>query len=157
MRSLLIVIDDPRQGEAAARRIALLARTEGIGALHLLNVQSPMSRYVARFLPRSTIRSFQRDEGAKALAPARAVLDDAGLPYTVHIQAGPAAETIAQAAADLGVDEIAIGVDGLGIVDRLFLRFLVARVVRLADVPVLLIKTPHADSAARGWRPAFSR
>ena len=142
MRRLLLIIDGPRQGEALARRVALLARRERIGAIHLLNVQPPMSRYVARFLPRARIRSFQREEGIKALAAARAVLDEAGLPYTVHIQVGPAAETIAQAAADLDVDEIAVGADGLGILDRLLLRFLVVRLLRLSDVPVLLIKTP---------------
>jgi nucleotide-binding universal stress UspA family protein len=154
MRSLLIVVDGPGQGEAAALHIALLARSEPIGAIHLLNVQPPMSRYVARFLARATIRSFQREEGEKALAAARAILDDAGLPYTAHIQVGPAAETIAEAAAELGVDEIVIGADGLGMLDRLFLRFLVARLIRLAEVPVVLIKTPRypppQPSPARG-------
>jgi nucleotide-binding universal stress UspA family protein len=157
MRNLLIVVDGPRQAEATARRVALLARSEEIGAIHLLSVQPAFSRYVAQFLNRSTIRSFQRDEGAKALAGARAVLDEAGLPYTAHIQVGPAAETITRAAAELGVHEIVIGADGLGLLDHLLLRFLVARVVQLAEVPVLLVKTPRRSPTTRGWRPAFSR
>jgi nucleotide-binding universal stress UspA family protein len=157
MRNLLLVVEGPRQAEAAARRIALLARSEAIGAIHLLNVQPPFSRYVARFLPRATIRAFQRDEGAKALAGARAVLDEAGLPYTVHIEVGPTAETITQAATALGVHEIVIGADELGLLDRLLLRVLVARLVRLAEVPVVLVKTPRRTPATRGWRPAFSR
>jgi nucleotide-binding universal stress UspA family protein len=154
MRSLLIVVDGPGQGEAAARRVALLALSEQIGAIHLLNVQPPMSRYVARFLARAMIRSFQREEGTKALAAARTVLDDAGLPYTAHVKVGPAAEAMAETAAELGVDEIVIGADELGMLDRLFLRFLVARLVRLADVPVVLVKTPRSrsprSSPARG-------
>jgi nucleotide-binding universal stress UspA family protein len=148
MRRLLIVIDGPRQGEAVARRVALLARRERIGAIHLINVQPPMSGYVARFLPRATIRSFQREEGTKALAGARAVLDEAGLPYTMHVQVGPAAATIAHAAAEIDVDEIVIGADGLGILDRLLLRFLVARLLRLSEIPVLLIKTPRYSPPA---------
>jgi nucleotide-binding universal stress UspA family protein len=157
MRNLLIVVDGPGQAEAAARRVALLARSEEIGAIHLLSVQPPFSRYIARFLDRATIRSFQRDEGVKAMARARGVLDEANLPYTAHIRVGRPAETITQAATELGVHEIVIGVDELGVLDHLFLRFLVARIVQLAEVPVLLVKTPRRNLTTRGWRPAFSR
>jgi nucleotide-binding universal stress UspA family protein len=55
------------------------------------------------------------------------------------------------------VHEIVIGADGLGLLDHLLLRFLVARVVQLAEVPVLLVKTPRRSPTTRGWRPAFSR
>jgi nucleotide-binding universal stress UspA family protein len=157
MRKALIFADSAKQGEAAARRLVFQARTEEFRAIHLLTVQPPLTGYASRFLSRRVIRNFHREEGIKALAPARAVLDEAGLPYTVHVEVGNAAEVITQVADELGVTEIMIGADELGALDHLMLRVLVGRIVRLADVPVVLVKSPRRTASPGALRPAFSR
>jgi nucleotide-binding universal stress UspA family protein len=67
-----------------------------------------------------------------------------------------ALETIAAMAGELRVDSIVMAADGLGYLDHLMLRVLVARVLRLVDVPLLLVKTPKPAELGR-WSPAFSR
>ena len=99
MRKILIPVDGSRQSEAAVRAVVAQARREPIAAIHLLNVQPRMSRYLARFVERAAFRELQREEGERALAEARRILDNAGLPYDLHVEVGKTARCIAHAAA----------------------------------------------------------
>ncbi|HET9470761.1 MAG TPA: universal stress protein, partial [Usitatibacter sp.] len=75
-----------------------------------------------------------------AVAKARAVLDAAKVPFTVHEAIGNAAEEIAAAATSLGCDGIVIGHRGLGTLASLVMGSVSEHVVRLARVPVTLVK-----------------
>ncbi len=161
MRSVLVHIDGSAAAESAVRCVAMNARAERIATIHLLNVQPPLGGYIGRFVSDSTIRSFQRDEGQRALAAARRVLEDAGIAHTLHIRVGPEADTIVTAAAECGVDEIVLGADGLGLFGRLWFRILAGQVVRRSDRPVMIVKTPppraQPSAVPEKLRPAFSR
>lgn len=109
--------------------------------IHLLNVQPSVHDDVGRFVGHAEIRGYQHDEGLKALAPARAALDAAGLSHTPHVGVGddPAA-VIEQFARDLGVNQIVMGVHGRLGVSGLLLGSVANRVVHRASVPVLLVR-----------------
>lgn len=161
MRSVLVHIDGSAAAESAVRCVAMNARAERIATIHLLNVQPPLGGYIGRFVSGATIRAFQRDEGQHALAAARRLLEEAGIAHTLHIRVGPEADTIVAAAAELGVDEIVLGADGLGLFGRLWFRILAGQVVRQADRPVMIVKTPpprpQPSTVPEKLRPAFSR
>ena len=160
MRSVLVHVDGSAAAESAVRCVAMNARTERIGTIHLLNVQPSLGGYIGRFVSGAAIRSFQRDEGQRALAGARRLLEDAGIAHTLHIRVGLEADTIVAAAAEFGVDEIVLGADGLGLFGRLWFRILAGQVVRRADRPVMIVKNPlpraQPSAAPEKLRPAFS-
>jgi nucleotide-binding universal stress UspA family protein len=160
MRSVLVHIDGSAAAESAVRCVAMNARAERIATIHLLNVQPPLGGYIDRFVSGATIRAFQRDEGQRALAGARRMLEDAGIAHTQHIRVGPEAEMIVAAAAEFGVDEIVLGADGLGLFGRLWFRILAGQVVRQATRPVMIVKSPppraQPSAAPEKLRPAFS-
>lgn len=161
MRSVLVYVDGSAAAEAAVRCVVANARAERIATIHLLNVQPPLDGYVRRFIARTAIRGFQRDSGDAALAGAQAILDEAELAYTRHIEIGSDAETIVARAAELGVDEIVLGADGLGLFDRLMFHALARRVVRAANRPVIIVKSRMRQAwpapAPTPLRPILSR
>jgi nucleotide-binding universal stress UspA family protein len=77
--------------------------------VHLLNVQVSVPRYVAGFFKSGDLRLIHQEAGMEELAPAQAVLDAAGVPYTAHITDGRSAETIVRIAQEIGCDRIVMG------------------------------------------------
>ena len=158
MRKILIPIDGSRQSEAAVRAVVAQARREPIAAIHLLNVQPRMSRYLARFVDRAAFRELQREEGERALAEARRILDNAGLPYDLHIEVGKTALCIARAADVLRVHEIVMGAEGGGLFANIRLWLLVTAVRRHANLPVLVVMNPErGDRLDLGWGTTVPR
>ncbi len=146
MRSVLVPFDGSKQAEAVVRDVIRAARRGEVSELRVLNVQPAFNRHIGQFVGLRTIRDFQRDEGQKALAAARRLLDKAGLIYSLHIRAGDTANTIVRAAKELRVDEIVMGAGNGRFLGNLLQQILLACVIRRASVPVVVM---------RGAAPAF--
>lgn len=109
--------------------------------LHLLAVQAPIvSGNVTRFFSAEALQDYYNDEGLNALRPARALLDDSGVPYTHHVAVGAIAPTIADYAKDKNCNQIAMGTRGLGSVSGMVLGSVTTKVLSLVDVPVTVVK-----------------
>lgn len=156
MHTILIAIDSKAGGAVAARHVA--GELKGAG-VHLLAVEPPVRSYAGRFLSLAAIRDYQRAAAAEKLSEARRILDDAGVAYTVHVLVGEEAPQTAELAGRVGADEIVMGDGATGWLDRLLFRVLAARVIRRANVPVLIVKGPQrtVTGAAGRWGFAFSR
>lgn len=156
MRTILIAVDGPAGGAIAARHAAAEMPA---ATVHLLSVQPHVRAYAGRFLGGGRVRAYQRDAGNAALAPARRILDEAGLGYVAHIHVGDEGRITAGLARSVGADAIVMGDGARAWFDRLLFRILAARVIRRAGVPVLVVKErqPMPQAAASRWRPAFSR
>ena len=142
MTRILLPID----GSPVSRRVAdaLLARIDaGLTApeIHLINIQRPVSQDVGQFVNHEALRDFHRDEGLKALAEARAVLEAAGLAPVPHVVVDdqPAA-AIVRFAGEQAVDEIVMGSHGRGAVAAMLLGSVAREVSRLAGIPVTMVK-----------------
>lgn len=108
--------------------------------LHLLNVQLPIvSGLVKSFISQSQLEDYYRDQGLVALAPARSVLDKAGVPYHHHIGVGGLAKTIVDYAREKQSDIIIMGTHGRGAVRSVLLGSVASHVVHEATIPVLLV------------------
>ena len=107
--------------------------------VHLVNVQHAVSRDVGRFVGHDDIRSYHHEESMKALAPARAKLDAAGVAYTPHVFVGDAAEVIVQFAREQGIGEIIMGSHNRSELTQLLLGSVAREVLRGAGVPVTLV------------------
>ncbi len=147
MRSILLPVDGTMRSDAAVQSVIRQVRLGQIGTIHLVTVQPRLGSYIGRFLKATVIRDFQHEQGAKALARAKRLLEEANVPYIPHIYAGDTVETIARASKELAVDEIVMSANNLGIVGSLDLHSVVGRVLRRVDVPVSVVNYPASEAA----------
>jgi nucleotide-binding universal stress UspA family protein len=106
--------------------------------IHLLNVQHPFPGTITGVGDQA--RQYHHDEGIKALASARQLLDDAKVAYTYHIGVGEVGEVVAHFVSDLKCEQVVMGTRGMSSVANLVLGSGANKVLHLVDVPVLLVK-----------------
>jgi nucleotide-binding universal stress UspA family protein len=149
MRKLLLPVDGSDHSLSAVRHVIKLHRNNEPLEIHLLNVQPPVRGDVTAFVPQAVVDDFHIEEGEKALAAARTLLDDTGVPYRKHIHVGNAAEVIAHMARDLRCDEVIMGTHGFGTVAQVLLGSVSHEAIHQMDpkIPVTLIKAENARAA----------
>lgn len=138
---ILLPVDGSEGSSRAARHVADIAGMVPELEVHLVNVQPLGDDWMTR-------RSFKAEElarmeaewGEASIAPARAVLEAAGLSCTEHIVQGEVAPTIAKLARELGCDQIVMGTRGQSALGGLLMGSVATKVLHLADVPVTLVK-----------------
>ncbi len=106
--------------------------------LHLLNVQRPFPGTIRGVHEQA--EQYHHDEGIKALAGARKLLDDAGLKNTYHIIVGEAGEVIARYCKDQQIQQVVMGTRGASSVANMLLGSVATKVLHLVEVPVTLVK-----------------
>jgi P-type Ca2+ transporter type 2C len=136
---VLVPVTASHNSELAVQHLVRRSMSEGAIEVHLLNVQHPFSRYVARFVGRTAARDWHRVQAEQALAPARAVLDRFGLPYSVHVAVGDEAECINATARRLHCDRILLGTARKNSLTRLVENSVTNRVLEHAELPVEVI------------------
>jgi len=159
MAGILIPVDKSTPAETVLRAVAARRRDGSEGAIHLLNVQAPLTGYATQFVSRESVSDFQREQGEKAMAETRRRFDAAGIPYTAHFCVGDVAATIGEAAAALRVGEILMGLEQEGWWDSLSAWLQVNRLRRYATVPVVMVVAPPPDlvPAFGGFGPSVTR
>jgi nucleotide-binding universal stress UspA family protein len=108
--------------------------------VYLLNVQRPVSGDVSRFVAGETLKDYHLEGSERALAPARALLDAAGLKYQEHRRIGDPALHIAEVAQEKGCDLVVMGTRGLGSHAASLIGSVAQATVAQCPVPVLLVK-----------------
>ena len=154
MRRVLLAVDGSRASRLATRHVVLAFKAGGPLDIHVLNVQVPLRRHVTQFLSRRHRESFYRGESKRALRAVRVMLDDAGLPYSVHTKVGPRAELITATAAKLGCDHIVIGWACRSALLRAVESSVASRVLELTSMPVVVIAGDKPSTAERYGVPA---
>ena len=142
MLTILALVDGSKSSSRAVRYvIAMSAACKDTPDVHLLNVQLPVaSGIVARHVRRNDLDAYYHDEGMAALAPARKLLDKAGVPHAFHIGVGEVGETVAKYVKKLSAQQIAMGTRGLGPVAGMLLGSVTTKVVHAVNVPIVLVK-----------------
>lgn len=106
MQRVLIPVDGSSHAAAAVRHVLARLQRGAATEIHLLNVQPPLSRRMARFIPQGSLREWRAEQAELALGPARRLLDQAGVPHTEHRACGGRAEQIVSEATRLKSDVI---------------------------------------------------
>ena len=91
LQRVLLAVDGSEGAGHAVRRLLALRDDLRQGAaleVHLVNVQRPLSGDVSRFVPGQTLEDYHHELGEQAIAPARALLDGAGLAHQDHQRVG---------------------------------------------------------------------
>ena len=106
--------------------------------IHLLNVQRPFPGTIRGVHEQA--EQYHHDEGIKALASARKLLDAAGLKYIYHISVGEAGEVIAHFCKDKEIQQVVMGTRGASSVANMLLGSVATKVLHLVEAPVTLVK-----------------
>lgn len=121
MHHLLIPIDAGHaERTASAIAEAVKLHRDEPSQVHLLRVRPPVSGHVAMMFAPTDLHDLQVDWGQEDLAPARRLLDAAGVPYDCTVKVGRSAPTIAAVARALGCDQVIFGDEPAGLAGRLF-------------------------------------
>ncbi|MBI2314171.1 MAG: YjbE family putative metal transport protein [Betaproteobacteria bacterium] len=139
MVKILLPVDGSENSLKAVRQVIREYVQDPRMEIHLLNVQAPFSRHIARFLSRKDRVTYHREQGEKALRSTRALLDKWGVPYRCHVEIGDSAEAIAAFASRQEVDRIVIGTARKNSLLRLVESSVSNRVVELSAVPVEVV------------------
>jgi nucleotide-binding universal stress UspA family protein len=142
MLKILALVDGSESSSRAVRHvIATSALCKEAPEIHLLNVQMPVTPgNIGRHVSHGDLDDYYHDEGMRALAPARKLLDDAGIRHAFHIGVGEIGETVARYVKELSAQQIAMGTRGLGPVAGMLLGSVTAKVVQAVNVPIVLVK-----------------
>jgi YjbE family integral membrane protein len=141
LQAVLVGVDgSPGAAQAVRQLIALrqdLRQPEAL-KVHLINVQRPVSGDVSSFVASATLEEYYSERSESALAPARAVLDEAGIAYSEHQRVGNPGPIIAEVAGALQCNLIVMGTRGLGSRTAALLGSVAQSTIEHAGVPVLL-------------------
>ena len=147
MLKVLIPIDGSRNCQFAVKHVIKEFMNNTAMEIHLLNVQLPFTRDVARFVSRKSLHDYHRDEAEKALGPIKQMLDGFSIPYSVHAEVGERAKTITDTARRLRCDHIVMSTARKNSLTRLVEDSVTNKVLELTSVPVEMI----AGDAVSKW------
>ena len=142
MLKILALVDGSESSSHAVRYvIATSALFKEDPEIHLLNVQTPVTPgNIGRHVSHGDLDDYYHDEGMRALAPGRKLLDNAGIRHAFHIGVGEIGETVERYVKELSAQQIAMGTRALGPVAGMLLGSVTAKVVHAVSVPVVLVK-----------------
>ena len=111
-------------------------------AIELLTVHLPVPKLprMGMVVGKAQIERYYEEEGSQRLTAARKKLDAAGIPYQPRVLVGEVAESIAKHARSTRCDIIYIGSRGMNAIGKALLGSTAAKVVQIADVPVLVVR-----------------
>lgn len=145
MRRILVPVDGSGDALQAVREAIRLRHPPGPVEIHLLNVQPRIFAGETMIgLPAEKIDSYYYERGGQALAPAEALLKEAGMPFASHRVVGPVVQSILDKQRELECDSILMSTQGHGRIAGALLGSVSAKVLQLAPVPVMLVKAPGA-------------
>lgn len=149
MQKLLVPVDGSRNAEHALRHVIAQYLKNPDTEIHLLNVQTPLSRHISQFIRRKTRDQFHLDEAEKALVPARALLDRHAIPYATHVKLGDRARAISEEARRLRCQQIVMGTARKNSLTRMLQDSLTNRVLEQTTVPVEIIAGDQISTLER--------
>lgn len=147
MLKVLVPVDGSTNALHAVRHAIGEYRRHHELELHLLNVQPPLSRHVARFVGGSARESWHHAQAEAGMAAARAVLNESGVPHCTHWVVGDRALEICEAARRLGAHHIVMGTARKNSLTRMLEDSVTNKVLEATPVPVEVI----AGEAISKW------
>ncbi len=144
-RKILLPLDGSELAECALPHMEAVARGCEAADVILLRVVEPLNLpgdYVISPGDRERTEKEHRADAGKYLAQLKSRLDGKGLSLQTEVIEGRVAEGIVDYAAGHGVDLIVMATHGRSGISRWALGSVADRVVRLASVPVLMVRAP---------------
>lgn len=154
MLKVLVPVDSSTNALRAVRHAMAEYRRHHELELHLLNVQPFLSSHIARFLSRDDRHAWHHEQADAALQAARALLDQAGVPYQTHWAVGDRAVEICRTAEAMGAHHIVIGTARKNSITRMLEDSTTVRVLETTPVPVEVVAGDEVSKWERWGLPA---
>jgi len=154
MLKILVPVDGSRNSQFAVKQVIKEFMNNTAMEIHLLNVQTPFTQYIARFVSRKNLHDYHRDEAKKVLDPIKQMLDGFGVPYSAHAEVGEQAKTITDTARRLRCDHIVMSTARKNSLTRMVENSVTNRVLELTTVPVELVAGDSVSKWERYGIPA---
>ena len=129
MKIIAVPINDARDAQWASKQDIELYLREAV-RIHLVNVQSPLSRHVSQFLNHRDIQAFHRDAGMQVLEPAIRALDEAGVPHTDHVLVGRKVDCVVRFAKEYSCNQVILDSESDGLLSVLGLGSIASQIRR---------------------------
>ena len=150
MLNVLVPIEGSENSLTALRHAVDEYRRDHDLKLQLLHVQPRLSRHVSRFVRPSDRNAWHHERAEAALAPARELLERAGVPYAEQWVMGDRAEEICHAAQRLNCHHIVMGTARKNSLTRMLEDSVTNKVLENATVPVEVV-VGRSVSALERW------
>lgn len=147
MLKILIPVSGSRNCQFAVKHVIREFMNNTAMEIHLLNVQPPFSRDIARFFSGKTLHDYHHDESEKVLDPIREMFDKFSIPYSVHAEVGERAKAITDTAKRLHCHHIVMSTARKNSLTRLVENSVTNKVIAMSSVPVEVI----AGDAVSTW------
>ena len=154
MQRILVPVDGSRNAEFAVRHVITEFMKDSAKEVHLLNVQTPLSQHVSQFVSRRNREDWHREQAEKALAPARRLLEQHGVPHSSTYKLGDRAQVIADEARRLRCHHIVMSTARKNSVTRMLQDSTTNKVLERTSVPVELIAGDAVSRIERWGVPA---
>jgi YjbE family integral membrane protein len=139
LKVLVPVDGSPNSLQAVQHAIREYQRQHNL-ELHLLNVQTRLSRHIGRFISSDRRDQYYREQADLAMQPAQAALDAAKVPYHTHRVLGQdRAQSIVETAQQLSCHHLVMGTARKNSLTRMVEDSITSRVLELTSVPVEVI------------------
>jgi len=141
MLRMLVPVDGSANSDRAVKYVIDLAKRLKSTEVLALNVQPAVSYVELMLGPKpSAVAPESERAGRDAARSACALLEDAGVAYTLQVEQGQPAETIGAFAKLRNCELIVMGTRGMGLIKTLAVGSVATKVIHLVDVPVTLVK-----------------
>ncbi len=138
-QKILVPIDGSQNAARALTYAERLVKCGLVSEVHLVNVQPPVDTAVTTFVGKKAVSGYHHDEGMKALAAARASLDQANVAHQIHIGVGQPPDVITAFCVEFGCDVIIMGTRGRTGAAAAILGSVAQGVISRSKVPVTLV------------------
>lgn len=154
MNKVLLPVDGSANSQSAVRHVINRFLGDPAMEVHLLHVRAPFSQHISRFIGRRDREKFHRDQAERALAPARNLLNQFGVPHAEHVELGDRARTIHRMAQRLRVNQIVMGTARKNSLTRMLEDSVTNRVLEITQVPVEVVAGAEVSKLEKFGVPA---
>lgn len=142
--NIMIAIDGSAESLQAVRHALLLIEYGLRADVALVNVQEPASLLELATQDSDAIATAAVEAGEHLMAAGAALLDEAGVGYSMEVVLGEPSTVLVDMAEQLAADMVILGARGMGSIESVLVGSVSKAVISRCSKPVLVVKLPEA-------------
>lgn len=146
--NILIAVDGSEESLEAVRQAVSLVQRGLRAEIALVNVQEPASLLELATQDSDAIAAAAVEAGEHLMAEGAALLDAAGVGYSMEVVLGEPATVLVDMAEEIDADLVLLGARGMGAIESVLVGSVSKAVISRCTRPVLVVKLPEDPAQA---------